>query len=129
MRKSILGKKEKKSYFPYRFRRITIEKIMLGFLTERQACDKYGLTLKLIRKWRRSYYKYRFLPHSNTSYMKPKKSKNKEIEALKAKLAASEKAYQDEKIKARAYEIMINIAEEQFQIPIRKKSGPQQPMN
>jgi len=56
--------------------------------------------------------------------MKPKKSKDEEIKALKAKLAAAEKAYQDEKVKARAYEIMINIAEEQFDIPIRKKSGP-----
>jgi hypothetical protein len=59
--------------------------------------------------------------------MKPKKSKDEEIKALKAKLAAAEKAYQDEKVKARAYEIMINIAEEQFDIPIRKKYGPQQP--
>lgn len=121
--------KAEKSYFPYRFRRITIEKIMLGFLTERQACDKYGLTLKLIRKWRRSYYNHRFQPHLNTSYMKPKKSKDEEIKALKAKLAAAERAYQDEKVKARAYEIMINIAEEHFKIPIRKKFGPQQPMN
>jgi transposase len=128
MKKSNLGQLPKKSHFPYRLRRRIIEKIMVGFLTERQACDKYEITLKLIRQWRRSYYKYRILPHLNTSNMKPKKNQAEEIKTLKAKLAAAEKAYEDEKIKARAYEIMINIAEEQFDIPIRKKSGPKQSM-
>ena len=42
--------------------------------------------------------------------MKPKKSKDEEIKALKAKLAAAERAYQDEKVKARAYEIMTVAA-------------------
>jgi transposase len=126
MKKSILGRKAENSYFPYRFRRITIEKIMLGFLTERQACEKYGLSLKLIRQWRRSYYKHRILPHLTTSPMKSKKSQNEDIKTLKARLASAEKAYEEEKIKARAYEIMINIAEEQFDLPIRKKCGPKQ---
>ena len=76
MTKSKLDQETEKSYFPYRFRRIIIEKITLGFFTERQACEKYGLSLKLIRQWRRSYYKHRILPHLNTSYMKPKKSKD-----------------------------------------------------
>ena len=110
MRISNLEQKAERSYFPYRFRRITIEQIMLGFLTERQACEKYGITLKLVRQWRHSYYKHRILPHLITSYMKPKKSKDEEIKALKAKLAAAERAYQDEKVKARAYEIMTVAA-------------------
>jgi len=75
MKESYLRHEAEKSYYPYRFRRITIEKIMLGFLTERQACEKYGITLKLVRQWRRSYYKHRILPHLITSYMKSKKNK------------------------------------------------------
>ncbi len=75
MRISNLEQKAERSYFPYRFRRITIEKIMLGFLTERQACEKYGVTLKLVRQRRHSYYKHRILPHLITSYMKSKKNK------------------------------------------------------
>ena len=43
MTKSKLDQKKENSYFPYRFKRIVIEKITLGFLTERQACEKYGL--------------------------------------------------------------------------------------
>lgn len=128
MKQSNLGTLSKKLYFPYRLRRHIIEKINVGLLTEHKACEKYGITLKLIRQWRRSYYKHRILSPLNSSPMKAKKTSQDEIKALKAKLAATQKAYEDEKIKARAYEIMIEIAEEQFKIPIRKKSGPKQPM-
>ena len=58
MTKSKLDQKTEKPYFPYRFSRIIIEKITLGFLTEHKACEKYGMrgaapSLKLIRQWRR----------------------------------------------------------------------------
>lgn len=128
MKNSKLEQLAKKSYFPVRLRRQIVEKIYAGLFTEHKACEKYGISLKLIRQWRRSYYKHRILPPLNISSMKPKKNQAEETAELKAKLAALEKAYQDEKVKARAYEIMINIAEEQFQIPIRKKSGTQQPI-
>jgi len=123
MKKSNLGTLSKKLYFPYLLRRQIIEKINIGLLTEYQVGEKFGLSLKLIRQWRSSYYKNRILPPLNSSPMKAKKSSQDEIKALKAKLAAAQKAYEDEKVKARAYEIMINIAEEQFKIPIRKKFG------
>ena len=43
MTKSKLDQKTEKAYFPYRFRRIIIEKITLGFLIEHKACEKYGM--------------------------------------------------------------------------------------
>jgi hypothetical protein len=42
-----------------------------------------------------------------------------EIKCLKAELA-------QEKLKARAYDTLIDVAEEMFQIPIRKKPGTKQ---
>ena len=124
MKQSKLGTLSKSLYFPYRLRRQIIEKINIGLLTEYQACEKYCISFKLIRQWRRSYYKHRILPPLNSSPMKAEKTSQDEIKALKAKLAATQKAYEDEKVRARAFEIMINIAEERFNIPIRKKYGP-----
>ncbi|MFD1140860.1 hypothetical protein ACFQ4C_07060 [Larkinella insperata] len=49
-----------------------------------------------------------------------------QIKALKQQLAAAEKENQRLKLKNEGLEIMIDIAENQFKIPIRKKSGPKQ---
>jgi regulator of replication initiation timing len=54
------------------------------------------------------------------------KKESDELLALKQKLAAAEKENARLRLKNEGLEIMINIAEKQFDIPIRKKSGPKQ---
>ena len=54
------------------------------------------------------------------------KKESDELLAIKQQLAAVEKENQRLKLKNEGLEIMINIAEKQFNIPIRKKSGPKQ---
>ena len=56
----------------------------------------------------------------------PMKKESDELLAIKQQLAAVEKENQRLKLKNEGLEIMINIAEKQFNIPIRKKSGPKQ---
>jgi hypothetical protein len=58
----------------------------------------------------------------------PKKStiNNDETAALQQKIAALEKQLQWEKLRADALDTMINIAEKQLDIDIRKKPGTQQ---
>ncbi|MEO0333766.1 MAG: hypothetical protein AAF223_19175 [Bacteroidota bacterium] len=58
--------------------------------------------------------------------MKPKQSQAEQIKALEKQLAETQKALQEEKLKSRAYEIMVEEAEKEFNIPVRKKSGPKQ---
>lgn len=53
-------------------------------------------------------------------------AKPDELEALKAKVAELEKQLKYEKMKAEAYDTMIDIAEKKFSIPIRKKPGAKQ---
>jgi len=59
---------------------------------------------------------------------KPKqdKSTQTEEEALKARIAQLERQLEDAELKARLLDKMIEIAEEDFKIAIRKKSGPRQ---
>lgn len=51
------------------------------------------------------------------------KKKSDELAQLKQQLADTQKLLQHEKLKREALEIMINIAEEELKIPIRKKPG------
>ena len=55
-----------------------------------------------------------------------KKSKDVQIRELKAQLKQARKEAELEKLRAHAYDTMINLAEETFNIPIRKKSGTKQ---
>ena len=46
-------KKEKKSYWSVSFRWKLDQQLNAGLLAEQQACEKYGITIILIRKWRK----------------------------------------------------------------------------
>ena len=52
-----------------------------------------------------------------------RKSKDDQIRELQAQLTQARKEAELEKLRAKAYDTMINVAEETFNIPIRKKSG------
>ena len=52
-----------------------------------------------------------------------RKSKDDQIRELQAQLKQARKEAELEKLRAKAYDTMINLAEETFNIPIRKKSG------
>ena len=56
----------------------------------------------------------------------PRKSKDEQIRELKAELRKARKEAELEKLRAHAYDTMISLAEETFNIPIRKKSGTKQ---
>ncbi len=51
------------------------------------------------------------------------KSKDDQIRELKAALKKAQKQAEYEALRAHAYDKMIDLAEERFNIPIRKKSG------
>lgn len=54
------------------------------------------------------------------------RSKDDQIRELKAALRKAQKEAKLERLSAKAYDKMIDLAEERFNIPIRKKSGTKQ---
>ena len=54
------------------------------------------------------------------------KSKDDQIRELKEKLRQAEKRAEMEALRAKAFSTMIDVAEETFNIPVRKKSGTKQ---
>ena len=122
-------KKEKKSYWPVAFRWKVIQLIDAGLLDDRHACEKYEITAILIRKWRKQYHERKIQPLLTTQPMKRNQNQTEKIKALEKQLKQTQKALQDEKVKSRAYEIMIDIAEQELNIPVRgtpceKSMGP-----
>jgi transposase-like protein len=61
----------------------------------------------------------------NKAQQKEKQRSKRELE-LEAKLELMQKELEEEKLRRRAYEKLIEIAEESYKISIRKKSGTKQ---
>ena len=53
-----------------------------------------------------------------------RKSKDDQIRELQAQLNQARKEAELEKLRAKAYDTMINVAEDKFNIPIRKNLTP-----
>lgn len=66
------------------------------------------------------------LPSKQNEDPMAKKNPDERIKELEAENRRLEKALELEKLRAKAYDTMINVAEETFNIPIRKKSGTKQ---
>ena len=56
----------------------------------------------------------------------PQKELPEDVQALQAEVARLKKELRYEKMRADAYDMMIDLAEDAFKIPIRKKSGAEQ---
>lgn len=66
------------------------------------------------------------LPSKQSEDPMAKKNPEDRIRELEAENRRLEKALELERLRAKAYDTMINVAEETFNIPIRKKSGTKQ---
>ena len=113
--------------------------IIQEYLTQgcgfRKLAAKYGISRTTICKWVLIHQGIHNLPatekqdkYSNSSMnSSPNKSTSPNEEtALQQKIAALEKQLQWEKLRGDALDTMINIAEKQLDIQIRKKPGTQQ---
>jgi hypothetical protein len=119
--------KREKPYFPLRTKKKVVQLVSVGLLTEEQACQKFKITLKLLHEWQRWYDRYFVQPYLNPEPMAKKKLSDKEkIKLLERQLKESQQQLKYQKLKSEAYETMIEIAEEEFNIKIEKKSGARQ---
>ena len=66
------------------------------------------------------------LPDKQSEETMAKKDPEERVKELEAENRRLEKALELEKLRAKAFDTMINVAEETFNIPIRKKFGTKQ---
>lgn len=103
--------------------------ILKGVTTAEDVRKKYAITsINSVYTWIGKYVtqeKALFLSGQTDEDM-ANKSKDDQIRELKAALKKAQKEAELEKLRAKAYDKMIDLAEERFNIPIRKKSGTKQ---
>lgn len=126
-------------------RKRIVEYYKSGLKSEKQIRQEYGLTPLLLIALVRWYNLYFLIPQQNyyqttknsREMGKPKKTRKvsqnarekaleKELKQLKKEKQELEKALKWEGLKRKVYEKMIDIAEEEFNLPIRKKFGTEQ---
>ncbi len=125
MNKKKLSKTKKKSYTPLEKRKI-VEEVRSGFYSLGEASEKYILPKRKIRKWNRWYFKIRLLGHFRPKPLLMKKNSDQQIQQLKKQLLEAQAQVDKLQLKNTALETMIDIAEKQLNVPIRKKSASKQ---
>ncbi len=106
-----------------------VSEIIEGKTTPEQVREKYKISsIQSVYSW---IGKYVSLQNSVSSQSQREedmanKSKEDQIKELKAALKQAQKKAELEELRAKAYDKMIDLAEERFNIPIRKKSGTKQ---
>ena len=111
------------------FKLQVVQELEQGFLTRVQAMEKYGVQAgSTIRSWLKKYGNF---DYQYTSFMMKSKTPEQRILELEQEnvLLKKQKA-RAEYLAARAdkkvilFDMMIDIAEQEFNIPIRKKHSP-----
>lgn len=90
------------------------------------------ISLTELRRLNRWYFKHKLAPYlyPYRCYKSMKKhNQDAYVQVLERRLADTEEENKLLKLKAEAYQTAIQIAEQQFQIPILKKSGTKQSIN
>ncbi len=103
--------------------------ILKGTTTAEEVRKKYDITsINSVYTWIGKYVSQEksLSLEAPTEGDMAKKSKDEQIQELKAQLKQARKEAEIEKLRAHAYDTMITLAEETFNIPIRKKSGTKQ---
>ena len=116
--------KREKPYYPLRTKKKAVQLVAAGLLSEEEACQKFKISIKLLHDWQRWHDRYFVQPHVNTDFVSKKKLSDKEkIKELEQQLKDTHQQLKYERLKSEAFETMIGIAEEEFNIKIEKKSG------
>ena len=128
MTKKKLTKTAKKSYSPLEKRKI-VEEVRSGFYCFAQARKKYLLSKTKFSRCNRWYFKIRLLPHFKPNPFPTMKKAKQSVEELKRQLLEAQAQIDKLQLKNTALETIINIAEKQLNVDIRKKSGSKQSKN
>ena len=115
---------KKVNYYSDEFKKGVVDEVLKGILSKEEARCKYGIKgSSAILNWIRKF------EGNKSQSMNPKtkvRKSSKSIEEHEAENARLKQELDIEQLRNRALNVMIDIAENQFKIPIRKKSGAKQ---
>ncbi len=122
----MIGLKERQ-YFSDEFKKAVIQEVLSGNITKEGARRKYNLKGKcVVLKWIRKFEKEAQRAIPEPFLLSEMKQEELSPEELQKRIKELEKALEDANFKADAYSTMIDIAEKELKINIRKKSATKQ---
>lgn len=110
-----------REHFPVSFKRWLVREIESGRMSNKEAILRFSVKPGTLYDWQNSYSLGKEL---SLSIMTPEEKQEKAL--LEKRIKELEKALEYAKLKNIAVETMIDVAEKQFKISIRKKAGPKQ---
>ena len=117
------GNEAEKGTFEVPFRRWLVRELDAGRLTVGDAVERFNFNPAnarvLISQWCKKY-----APDISVSLPLMTEKERQKIEALQKQLKQLEKQLEHAQMKTIALETLIDVAEEQLKISIRKKAGP-----
>jgi transposase len=103
------------------FKRRVVSEILIGTESLEHYRRKYRIGgSSTLSRWLDKFAVKESVP------MATKKSESEQLADLRAQIALLERQLEEERLKREAYQLMVKIAEEEFNIPIEKKSGVKQ---
>lgn len=123
-------KRTQKDY-SYSFKLQVVQEIEQGTLSTTGAVRKYGIQARsTVVNWLRKYGNFDWENQTPSNMPKTQEQKLLELEQ-KVKLLEKQKTFLEHQVeqsnkKAILFDMMIDLAEKEFNIPIRKKSLPEQ---
>jgi transposase-like protein len=108
-----------------------VSEYMQGQMSASQIIEKYGIkSRQTLFSWMDKYVNEKELvslqDETNPSDPMAKKSPEDRVKELEAENKKLQKALELEKLRSKALDTMITVAEETFNIPVRKKAGTKQ---
>ena len=109
-------------------RRKIVAEVLSGTLTKEQARHVYGIKSKsAILEWMRIFAGLeRRVPKDPVPILRNMSEKQDSNSELKARIKQLEEELKLSQLKGRAYQIMVDIAKEEYGLDLEKKSGAKQ---
>lgn len=103
------------------FKETVVKEVLDGIITKEEAKRRYGIRgNSAVLNWIRNF------EFTLNPTMEKIKKTGKSLEELEAENLRLKQELEMEQLRSRALNVMIDIAEDRFKIPIRKKSGAKQ---
>lgn len=129
--KKVKSEKKKEDFpktigeFPIAHRRWLVGELESGRMSMNHAIERFNFQSKnptaLIRNWRR-----RYAPQIAVTLPVMTEKERHKLKLLRKRVNELEKQLENAQMKNIALETLIDVAEEQLEVPIRKKAGPRQ---
>jgi len=115
-----LRKLRKNRQFSEQIRRKAVDEFRSGKYTAKELADLYHCSLTTIYKW---IYKYSPADSPRINVVEMSKSADQKVNDLKQKIADLERALGQKQIKVDFLEKMIDLAEEEYNLDVKKSSS------